>query len=890
MVSLSVRISATALLLGCLSTASPMVSFPINSQVPPVARLGEPFSFVFSPSTFTSNSRVTYSLLNPPKWLSIDSDARRLFGTPKQDDAVLGRVTGVPVSLVATDEFGSTTLQAVLVVSGSSGPRLAIHLQDQVPSFGTFSNPSSILSTPGKVFSFQLRPNTFSKPPDATISYYATMGDNTPLPAWISFNAANLRFSGQTPTVESLVQLPQRFSFRVIATDVVGFAGATMDFDLIVGPHELAADKTAIILNATHGVLLSYNGLRDNVKVDGKPAVPGSVVVVSTPHVPRWLSTDEKTWQISGIPPDTAESTNFTVTLRDNFSNKLDLTVLVNVDGDQAGLSKPKTPEFIINPGEAFSFDLRSFLSDTEITEIAFKQDSSYAWIHLNPHTVTLYGDAPLKLNESVEVKFEARSKKSNASSSLSLRIVVRSNGKGSGSTAADNPATGEDINEFSSGLRSSGGNRGFNPAALIVFSPLLPLLAVSMYLLFWSSRRRKNNREPALSARDLSQPLPATCAAEHPGFDALDTLPGFTQYCDTTSSADDIVDTEKRGLPKSFQGSSLTTTRIPQPTEPRGSQNADGEPLSTMRSGVRDKVSSFPSSIIEVSIGELVDCRGPKSAGRDNRRSFRHRFEISDPRHLRTSGTVHTGSPSPTWTPQPGSSRAVRETAMSPGPDVDTSYDPPASEQRLPWPWLKVSRGRWKGTQVVPGMQKVNEQPRLSTVDTFASDPNGGSSSTMSAMQERVADDSATTSIPSRLSSRVFLNPPPNRRGGSLTANRRSPSIVAPVKSPGTRSDAIVNSTTTTTTFLPSLVGAATYGPAPDLERLLFAEDSFLGKKRGGNGRAASRQASQSMGALLRSCGNQTDYASFIHLNHDEMGSQLTTWDNGPRHMEKLQ
>ncbi|KAL2196565.1 hypothetical protein P885DRAFT_37984 [Corynascus similis CBS 632.67] len=551
MVSLSVGISATALLLGGLSTASPLVSFPINSKVPPVASLGEPFSFVISPSTFISNSRVTYSLLNFPKWLSIDSDARHLFGTPKQDDAVLGRVTGVPVSLRTTDESGSS-LQAILVVSGSSGPRLAIHLQDQVPSFGTFFNPSAILSTPGRAFSFQLRPNTFSRPPDTTISYYATMADNTSLPAWISFNATSLRFSGQTPTVESLVQPPQRFSFRVIATDVVGFAGATMDFDLIVGPHELAADKTVIVLNATHGVLLSYNGLRDNVKANGKPAVPDSVVVVSTPHVPRWLSIDEKTWQISGIPPDTVESTNFTVTLRDNFSNELNLTVPVNVDGDQAGLFKRNTPKFIINPGEAFSLDLRSYLSDTDNTEIAFKQDSSYAWIHLNSHAVTLYGGAPLKLEESVHVKIEAKWKKSDASSFLSPHTVVRSNGKGFRSAAADNPATGEDMNESSSSLSSSGGKRGFNPAVLIVFSPLLPLLAVGMYLLFQSFRRRENNREPAPGARDLSQPLPATCAAEHTGFDALHTLPGFTQYCNATSSADDIVDTEERGLPKS--------------------------------------------------------------------------------------------------------------------------------------------------------------------------------------------------------------------------------------------------------------------------------------------------------------------------------------------------
>lgn len=436
MVSLVVVWAAALLLLPALSSSSPVISFPINSQVPPVARLGEPFSFVFSPSTFPSGSPITYSLSNPPTWLSIDSDARRLFGTPGQGDIVPGVVSGVPLNLVATDDSGSTTLTATLVVSASPGPKVEIPLQNQHPNFGTFSSPSAILSAPGKSFSFKLNENTFSKPPGAVISYYATMADNTPLPAWVSFDSPSLSFTGQTPSAKSLVQPPQHFSFRAIATDVVGFAGAAINLVIVVGSHQLAADRTTVVLNATRGALLSYTGLRDTVKVDGKPAVPGSVEIAATPDIPSWFSVDKHTWRLSGVPPDAAKSANFTITLHDTFSNNLNLTVLIDVTNDGSDLFTIRSPKLTVTPGEPFSFDLRPYLPSPQDTELSLETDSSYPWVRFDPGSITLSGDAPDTLRGStVDVKIIAKSKKFKKSASLSFEVVIRGASSGKGST-----------------------------------------------------------------------------------------------------------------------------------------------------------------------------------------------------------------------------------------------------------------------------------------------------------------------------------------------------------------------------------------------------------------------------------------------------------------------
>lgn len=83
MLSVRSKLLLSAIFRATLVHSTPTLSFPINSQVPPVARIGEPFSFVFSDTTFTSSNgaSLSYSLTNPPSWLSLDSASRKFSGT-----------------------------------------------------------------------------------------------------------------------------------------------------------------------------------------------------------------------------------------------------------------------------------------------------------------------------------------------------------------------------------------------------------------------------------------------------------------------------------------------------------------------------------------------------------------------------------------------------------------------------------------------------------------------------------------------------------------------------------------------------------------------------------------------------------------------------------------
>lgn len=507
------------------SQAAPDISFPINSQVPPVARIGQLFSFVFSPSTFSSPSTITYSLVKSPPWLSIDSSGRRLFGTPGEADVGPGQVVGVPVGLVATDGSGATTLDVTLVVSRSPGPKINVPFERQAPKFGIFTPPSSIATPPQTQFSFELAKDTFSNPSDGPLNYYAVMADNTPLPAWITFNPATLSISGKTPPSESLIQPPQTFAFQVVASDVTGFSASSLPIQIIVGTditlpkHEITVERKSIQLKATQDSPLKYTELRDNVRVDGKPATADNAAVASTPDIPSWLSVDNGTWHITGTVPKDAQSTSFTVLFRDTFSSSVNMTVEVDVEGSEApspDLFKSDIPTLTAASGEHFTFNLGKYLVDAENTEIFIKANKSPDWVQWDFKTMTLSGDVPKGTKDSTTtIGIEAKSRISGKSGTLALTMRIRKRVEAtllSPSVDSKQPTQTQNTDPASSDASFTTVN-DYNPPRLILLAIVLPvmmaLIAVTI-LLFWCFRRHQE-KQAKLTTDDISGPLPGT-------------------------------------------------------------------------------------------------------------------------------------------------------------------------------------------------------------------------------------------------------------------------------------------------------------------------------------------------------------------------------------------
>ncbi|TGJ82231.1 hypothetical protein E0Z10_g6533 [Xylaria hypoxylon] len=509
----------------------PTSYFPLNSQLPPVARVSEPFSFVFSPLTFSSDEVMSYTLARgSPSWLSLDSASRVLSGTPDEASIPSGEtLIGVIIALVASDNTGSTTANATLVVSRSRGPTVRKPLLDQIKKFGPYSAPASILLRPSSEFEFEFDPNTFgvdvagdgndqgrahdgrSTPqnvkrgedeamsgPELQLNYYAISGNNAPLPSWIAFNAEKLAFSGKTPGSESLVQPPQRFDFQLVASDVVGFASAAVDFSIVVGTHELTAEEPIIKLNATRGKQFEYTDIPDILKLDKKPLKAEDVSSIKADGLPEWLSFDEESWKVSGTPDPEAQSANITITVVDKFLGALNVTLAIKLD---TKIFVSDLPSLNVSAGDDFSFDLKRFLFAPKDTQLTAETQPNYSWIRFDDSSNILSGTVPKPLNtdfaNEIRITFNATQGRTKEKEAKSLNIHV-------------NKLIG--TNELPPARAPAKGGDSRRDLYWLLIIPVL-IIAVAITLSVFIVRKRRHQPRK-LDFSEVSGPVPGTFVA----------------------------------------------------------------------------------------------------------------------------------------------------------------------------------------------------------------------------------------------------------------------------------------------------------------------------------------------------------------------------------------
>ncbi|KJZ76274.1 hypothetical protein HIM_04356 [Hirsutella minnesotensis 3608] len=489
----SLQAALLALLLSQLTSAAPSVSFPLNSQLPPAARIDKFFSYSFSPYTFSSSKNITYSLGQHPGWLSLESDTRRLYGTPKDADVAAGEVVGQSVDIIAKDDQGETTMKSTLVVARRPPPMVQIPISKQIDGFGKFSAPSSILSYPDTEFTFSFDPNTFG---DQDLNYYATSGDSSPLPAWVHFDARSLTFSGRTPPFESLVQPPQAFDLKLVASDIVGFAASSLSFSVVVGSHKLTADHPVVSLNASWGEELSYGGLADDVQIDGKKAKPGEVKAVAD-NLPRWLSFDPGTRKLKGTPGSGDHSTNVTVSFHDPFSDTLDVIVMIHV---ASSLFESTLDDIELRPGSFVDYDLSKHFRNADDLEVEVTTTPKENWLKVDGFKIT--GHVPKTAKGDFTISIHARSKSSGLKETQDLKAMFLAIDGSTPTisphratpTQSPNPHDAAADGEIESGHLSTGE---------ILLATIIPIIFVTILLmLLVCYMRRRRARRNYLSSK----------------------------------------------------------------------------------------------------------------------------------------------------------------------------------------------------------------------------------------------------------------------------------------------------------------------------------------------------------------------------------------------------
>ncbi|PHH70763.1 hypothetical protein CDD82_6931 [Ophiocordyceps australis] len=507
-----VMVSLVLVLMAPFASCQPVVTFPLNSQLPLAARANQPFSYSFSPATFTSDSHMWYSLGQHPSWLSLESNGRRLHGTPADSDLPPGDVVGQKVEVIATDDTGSTAMNATLVVSRNPAPKVEVPLSEQIERFGKFSAPSSILSYPSTEFKFSFDPHTFGS---KGLNYYAASGDNSPLPSWISFDGPSLTFWGETPPFKSLIQPPHTFDFNLIASDIVGFSASMLQFSIVVGSHKLTMDKPVMTLNASRGSELRYSGWQDELRLDGR-RVPIGRLGAKVDDLPAWLTFDSDTGALRGTPGSDAHSTNFTITFRDDFADTLHVVTVVNV---ASGLFSKTMDDVEAQAGSEFSIDLANYLRKPDDTRVEVATTPKQDWLETDG--LNMSGRVPPLPHGGFDIVIGAASKSSNLKETDTLKVVVTGPTPGQATPGSAVPApTQHEANGSPAASEDELQQSGSLSTRQILVATIVPILSIALLLLVVCLLRRRSKRRalqgPSYRA-NISKPPTKPPAAARP-------------------------------------------------------------------------------------------------------------------------------------------------------------------------------------------------------------------------------------------------------------------------------------------------------------------------------------------------------------------------------------
>ena len=474
---------------------APSVSFPLNSQVPPVARVSEEFDFTFSPNTFTSTAgSISYNLSSAPSWLSLDGEARHLSGTPGLSD-----VGSEDVILTATDSSGSTNMNCTLVVSTNPSPKLQKPLNNQLVAYGPVAGDSSLSLYPSSPFKFTFAQDTFVGA-NQSLNFYAVSVDNAPLPSWIDFDPHLLQFSGTTPQLTALIEPPQSFKLRLISSDVVGFGSASAEFNLTVGSHKLAFDNTTHIVNVLKGEPVTSANFRSSLRLDNLPVKDNDLKNIYA-QSPDWMSFNKTLLAFSGVPPEGALSENVTVTVTDVYGDVANVTVIFKV---APSLFTGNNTELNATICEDFHYALpRQLLVETDL-EAKCDVTPVVPWLMFDATKLEWSGRVPESTKlEQIVLRLTLTSRASQISDTIPLKLNLVE-GRGCPAPTAAIGAT-----TLPTTSASADGRKEKMKRMKIITAVVLSVLILTVATIGICIRYRKHQRKPrAPGRRKISRPL----------------------------------------------------------------------------------------------------------------------------------------------------------------------------------------------------------------------------------------------------------------------------------------------------------------------------------------------------------------------------------------------
>lgn len=507
--------SYTIALLGLLGLASaaPSILNPLYAQHPPVARVGDEFSFTALPSTFASNatSSLNYTTSALPAWLKFSPQPPTFYGTPGAGD-----VGQQDISLIANDGTGASNASFILFVSDKTSPVLNLPFDRQLVDNSTRQIASATVSPgntgvtipPAWSFSLGWSGDTFQRPAhngNGRLYYAAYIRGQTGLPDWLKFSNSSFTFNGVAPANGT-------YPVVVTGTDVWGYTAAEASFILSVG-EGAAVESTK---NWTDVATVSRNVVShkldlSGVLVGGRPASESQVSVSPDLSNYKWLSFDKQSNTLSGVTPDnlingTATPYEIPFTISSvNTSNTLSTVSYLGVNVLPYAFKSFDSPAQNITAGQYFRYSIADNMVNKSVpTSASVVPGEAAQWLLVFPENHTVTGTLPANITySSLNITFTAKSD-AEAKSTANVTFGV--------SGLVGPKPEGEPVP-----IPEAAVHRGLSKTKKIIIGVVVGvggfLILLALLLLFCCCKRRKRNDRDA-TATSFKEDTPDTLVA----------------------------------------------------------------------------------------------------------------------------------------------------------------------------------------------------------------------------------------------------------------------------------------------------------------------------------------------------------------------------------------
>lgn len=201
-----------------------------------------------------------------------------------------------------------------LLVTADRQPETHVNITQVLSTTDRLSGPTTLTIAPSKSFNVSFPADLF-KSNGESLTYYATLSDHTPMPAWISFDASSLHFAGSTPPTA----VPQTLDILLIACGTPGYAASSVAFTL-------AVFRTIQTLNMSKDGGVHITGLKRILALDDAPIRDQDFQSI-TGKLSSWLSMDNQSFDISGTAPTGTKSQDLVMTAKDQYGDVAQLNI-----------------------------------------------------------------------------------------------------------------------------------------------------------------------------------------------------------------------------------------------------------------------------------------------------------------------------------------------------------------------------------------------------------------------------------------------------------------------------------------------------------------------------------------------------------------------------------